>query len=569
MMAKTRSADPIAGPSAHPGAPFGTGPATGPGTPPGDGASDSLGASTDGSSTAPSFEMSPSHRTPRRVPALTILMHPDPQRVGDRVLLGELAGGRAARLARAEPRFEPPRGGRARPLDERVLSRTPIRLRPARPSSPGGGVRLERGDSRTSVSVDGIPLIDRLEIPEARLEAGAVVLLGSRIVLLLHRLQLESALGDGDRRAEPPTHRLVGESDAIRALRRRISRVADVDVPLLLLGPTGSGKELVARALHDRGPAPEGPFVAVNLGALTPSLAASELFGSRKGAFTSAVRDRRGHFARAHGGTLFLDEVGEAPAELQVMLLRALETGEIVPVGGSEPVRPRARVIAATDADLDASVVAGTFRAPLLHRLAGYRLHVPSLAERRDDVGRLFLHFVTAESLRLGGEPPRSSDWIDPIAVARLALYSWPGNVRELRNVARELAIDSRGAGQITLSPRLDALLPVWGAEPGADERPTPRRRRKPSEVPEDELLTTLRAHRFDLKATAEALGVSRTGLYARIDRSPNVRKASDLSEPEIRAATERHGDDLDALVEALEVSERALRQRLKDLGLR
>jgi two-component system nitrogen regulation response regulator GlnG len=510
----------------------------------------------------------------RRVPALTVLAHPDLDRIGDRALLGELAGGRATSLARATPSFAPPGKEPGTGLGDKFLSRTPIHLK----SSTSGAVKIERGESRTQVTVDGLHLEDRLEVPAERLEAGAVVVLADRIVLCLH---LAETGGEG--RAKTPSFGLVGESDALSELRAAVARVADVDVAVLVRGPTGSGKELVARALHDHGPRPEGPFVAVNLGALPPTLAAAELFGARKGAFTGAIKDQPGHFVRAHGGTLFLDEVGEAPPDVQVTLLRSLETGEVMPVGGQTPRRPSVRLVAATDADLESQVDSGDFRAPLLHRLAGYRLRVPALAERREDIGRLLLHFLRRERRRLGEPEP----WSDPGSrtpllpaemVARLALYDWPGNVRELANVVRELAIDSRGATTpLALSDRLDAQLPRWmpPSSPArtpptssGERRPT-RRRRKPSEIPEDELLATLREHRFSVKETAAALRVSRTGLYARIDRSAAIRTAADVPEDEIRRAHGEHGGSVETLVEVLEVSERGLRQRLKDLGLR
>ncbi|MEM7583129.1 MAG: sigma-54 dependent transcriptional regulator [Acidobacteriota bacterium] len=432
-----------------------------------------------------------------------------------------------------------------------------------------GALRFYRGDSRTAAVVDGVPLLDRLEVSAERLEDGFVVVLAERIVLLLHWAEVDA---DGP---APPAYGMVGESDAIRALRRAIARVADVDVPVLVCGETGSGKELVARALHAHGPRPGGPFVAINLGALAPSLATAELFGTRKGAFTGAVHDQPGHFVQAHRGTLFLDEVGEASAELQVMLLRTLETGEVMPVGGSSPRRVDLRLISATDAPLEARVEAGAFRAPLLHRLAGYRLEVPPLRERREDIGRLLVHFLERERHRLSETATlekTAAPRLDPVVVARLASHDWPGNVRELRNVARELVIDSRGAEHLVLSPRLDRSLPPWPASTGgalvAGSSPPTRRRRKPSDVSEDELLAALRSNRFDLKATAAALAVSRTGLYARIERSSAVRTAADVPEVEIRRAHQELGGDVDAMVIALEISARALRQRLKDLGL-
>jgi two-component system nitrogen regulation response regulator GlnG len=326
----------------------------------------------------------------------------------------------------------------------------------------------------------------------------------------------------------------------------------------------------------------------VNLGALPPSLAAAELFGARRGAYTGAVQDLPGWFGRADGGTLFLDEIGEAPPEVQVMLLRALETGEIVPVGSQEPRRVDVRVVSATDVDLEAAVRRGAFRAPLLHRLAGYPVLLPPLRRRREDLGRLLLHFLRAELAAFHETPPAAGPgaepWLPAALMARLAAHDWPGNVRELRNVARQLAIDGRGRDALSLgagfadlarsqaparAPEIgeDTTLPGFPAA-AAPGRPS-RRMRPPSEVSEDELLAALRAQRWNLKAAAAALGVARTSLYILLDQSPRVRAAADVPPEEVRAAFARCGGDVEATAAALEISERALRQRLKDLGLR
>ncbi len=541
------------------------------------------GGSTAGFSTATGDRARSSAPEPPPLAALTVLGHPDLDRVGDCVLLGELATGREALLARHRPRFTAPGAVTGAPLADRFLSRRPIRFEPL----AGGGVRLDPGDSRTRLTAGGARVEDRRDLTLGELERGVVLVLARRVVLLLHRRR-------------PPAggalegFGLIGDSEGMERVRSAIGRVADLDVPVLLRGETGTGKELVARALHDHGPRRDRRFVAVNLGALPPSLAAAELFGARKGAYTGAHRDRVGYFKRAEGGTLFLDEIGDAPPEIQVMMLRALETREITAVGGRRPRPVDVRVVSATDADLEHLISGGGFRAQLLHRLAGYSIHLPSLRQRRDDLGRLLVHFLRRER-RQAGEPPPPKDpdarapWLAADLVARLAGYDWPGNVRQLRNVARQLVIDGRGRDVLGAGAALDELLPppaIAGgdgarveaapvpkpepeAPPSESTEPTPVPRRKPSEVSEDELVAALRAQRWNLKAAAEALGVSRTSLYALLERSPNVRSASDVPPAEIRQAWESHGGDLDAMVDELEISERALRQRLKDLGLR
>jgi two-component system nitrogen regulation response regulator GlnG len=358
----------------------------------------------------------------------------------------------------------------------------------------------------------------------------------------------------------------------MEAVRQAIARVAPLGVPVLLRGETGTGKEIVARALHEHGPRSGRPFLAVNLGALPPTLAAAELFGAERGAYTGAVRDTPGYFVRTHGGTLFLDEIGEAPPEIQVMLLRALETQEVVPVGGQKPRCVDVRIISATDSNLEEALRAGSFRTPLLHRLAGYSIRLPPLRQRREDFGRLLVGFLLREIAEMGDPPPPSSPalrvpWLPPPLVTRLARLDWPGNVRQLRNVARQLAIDSRGLPALETGPGLGDLLLTAGSPPAAPPPAVPRRR--PSEIGEEEMLAALRAHRWNLKDTAAALGIARTSLYTLLERSTRIRPAAGVPPEEIRRALERCGGDVEAMAAELEVSERALRQRLKDLGLR
>ncbi|MEO1085480.1 MAG: sigma-54 factor interaction domain-containing protein, partial [Acidobacteriota bacterium] len=263
-----------------------------------------------------------------RIPGLTILWHPDVRRIGERAPLTALRSGRSAELSRLTPEFMHPGGGSRHPLGESRLSRSPIRLVPA----PGGdGVRLEAAGSRTPVEIDGRPFDGAHTISAERLDRGAVLLLGGRVVLLLHLLDPQAP--------DLPRFGLVGESPGLIKVRSAIRQVADLDVTVLLRGATGTGKELVARALHDASPRRNGPFVAVNMAAVPASLAAAELFGAAKGAFTGADRQRAGYFQRAEGGTLFLDEVGETPPEIQALMLRALETHEIQPVGADQPKR--------------------------------------------------------------------------------------------------------------------------------------------------------------------------------------------------------------------------------------
>jgi len=244
---------------------------------------------------------------------------------------------------------------------------------------------------------------------------------------------------------------LHGRSLAMRELYSVLERVAASDAPVLIEGETGTGKELCAHAIHAAGARASGPFTICDLGAAAPSLIESELFGHVRGAFTGADRDREGAFVRAHRGSLFLDEIGELDAALQPRLLRALERGEVKPLGGSQMVRVDARVIAATNRNLAAEVQAGRFRSDLFYRLGVLRVELPPLRARRDDIPLLVERFLAEDAPDAG---------VDSEALALIVEYDWPGNVRELRNVVRRAT--SLLAGERVIAPRhlgIDAQL--------------------------------------------------------------------------------------------------------------
>ena len=512
------------------------------------------------------------------VPGLTILGHPQIQRVGERAALLDLSSGREALLSRGEPGFAPPGESAFQPLGVPYLSRRPWLLRPA----AGGGIQLVRGDSAMSLAADGQPVDSGASFSSAEVDRGVVLLLAGQVVLLLHRFRPVFPGG-------LPRYGLVGLSDPLLDLCRQIARVADLQVPVLLRGESGTGKELVAAALHRAGSRRDGPFVALNMGALPASLAAAELFGATRGAYTGAEHARRGSFRRAHGGTLFLDEIGETPQETQPLLLRTLESGEVQPLGSEETARVDVRVVAATDADLEQAVADGRFRAPLLHRLGGYAIRLPALRERRDDIGRLFSHFLREELAAVGEERrltdpgPEAQPWPPAAWIARLAAAPWPGNVRQLRNVARSLAIDSRGAGEGAMEARLPAAIEdlLRGERPPLEAKPQPGSGqpaaqttartafRSPQDVSEEELLAALAANRWEPRAAAHQLGISRPSLYFLLDAFPSTRKAMDLSREEIAEAGERCGGRLREMAALLHVSEAGIRRRMKQLGLK
>ena len=254
------------------------------------------------------------------------------------------------------------------------------------------------------------------------------------------RLADENTYLHEELRKERAADAILGESSQLRAALAQLEQVAPTSATVLLLGETGTGKELFARALHDASRRRDGPLVKVSCAAIAPSLLESELFGHEKGAFTGALARRLGRFERAHGGTLFLDEIGELPLEMQAKLLRALQEREIDRVGGSAPVAVDVRVVAATNRDLAAEVRAGRFRADLYYRLAVFPITIPPLRARHGDVQKLAAAFVEREARALH-KPLRG---LTEEAAAALAAYSFPGNVRELHNVIERAAILAR-----------------------------------------------------------------------------------------------------------------------------
>ena len=309
-----------------------------------------------------------------------------------------------------------------------------------------------------------------------------------------------------------PLAPILGDSLCMRELRRKLSRFAMLDAPVLVHGETGVGKELVARGLHDASARAAAPYVAVNCAAIPRDLVESELFGAVAGAFTGA-RARDGHFTRAHGGTLFLDEVGELPPAAQAALLRVLETGEVQPLGGDRARRVNVRIVSATHRSLEAMVEQQAFRLDLFHRLAPLVLEVPPLRARIGDLGLLTRCFLEGTGL----DP-------SPAAMRRLRCQPWPGNVRELRNVllrARAAhALDEAADFEVLdldhlgLPPGRDELDPEDTTPPASDHRAVTLDLRPLREVVAAHTRAVLTACDGNVRAAARTLRVSPTTLY-------------------------------------------------------
>ncbi len=259
----------------------------------------------------------------------------------------------------------------------------------------------------------------------------------SKAVELIRRAVEESQREDVAIEAMTATPEMLGQAPAMQDVFRAIGRLSQSNVTVMITGESGSGKELVAKALHKHSSRAHGPFVAINTAAIPKDLLESELFGHERGAFTGAQTMRRGRFEQADAGTLFLDEIGDMPFDLQTRLLRVLSDGSFYRVGGHSAVKANVRVIAATHQDLEKKVQDGSFREDLFHRLNVIRLRLPALRERREDVPALTKHFLQQSAKQLGVEPKR----ISPAALERLSHFNFPGNVRQLENVCHWLTV--------------------------------------------------------------------------------------------------------------------------------
>jgi two-component system, NtrC family, nitrogen regulation response regulator GlnG len=258
-----------------------------------------------------------------------------------------------------------------------------------------------------------------------------------RAVELIRRAVEESQREEVAEERMAAAPEMLGQAPAMQDVFRAIGRLSQSSVTVMITGESGSGKELVARALHKHSPRTGGPFVAINTAAIPKDLLESELFGHERGAFTGAQTMRRGRFEQADGGTLFLDEIGDMPFDLQTRLLRVLSDGSFYRVGGHNAVKTNVRVIAATHQDLEQRVKDGAFREDLFHRLNVIRLRLPALRERREDIFMLTRHFLQQSAQQLGGEPKRISD----AALQRLSQFDFPGNVRQLENICHWLTV--------------------------------------------------------------------------------------------------------------------------------
>jgi two-component system, NtrC family, nitrogen regulation response regulator NtrX len=328
-------------------------------------------------------------------------------------------------------------------------------------------------------------------------------------VLTLRRLESENR----QLRQRLGKHEIVWTSETMRKIVAQVERVAASESRVCILGETGTGKELVARTLHERSPRSSGPFITLNCAAVPAELIESELFGHEKGSFTGAAARHAGKFEQAEHGTIFLDEIGDMPLSMQAKLLRVLEEGEVERIGGDRPTPVDVRVLVATHRNLEALVREGKFRADLFHRVYVFPLVLPPLRERREDIPALVKHFAQQVCDQNSWKPIPFS----PDAIEALSAYPWPGNVRELRNVVERLMLLTSD-GQVTLEtvhlalPSAPANLPPSGTSSGslAD---------RVQNFEREAILTELKRSNYHITNAAKSLGLERSHLYKKAEQ--------------------------------------------------
>jgi two-component system, NtrC family, nitrogen regulation response regulator NtrX len=322
--------------------------------------------------------------------------------------------------------------------------------------------------------------------------------------LRMSRLQAENR----ELRSRLGKHELVGSGTAMSKLLAQIDRVAASETRVCILGETGTGKELVARAIHEKSPRRENPFVTLNCAAVPAELIESELFGHEKGAFTGAAAKHLGKFEQAEGGTLFLDEIGDMPVAMQAKLLRVLEEGEVERVGGDKPIRVDVRVLVATHRNLEDLVKQNAFRRDLFHRVYVFPLMLPPLRERREDFPALVEHFAKHVAAQNGWKEKVFED----AAIGELRKYSWPGNIRELRNVVERLVLLAVGDTVTDADVRL--TLPADSGDDGTGSRRTGTLAERTEAFEKEVLLEEMRRNNFHMTNVAKVLGLERSHLY-------------------------------------------------------
>lgn len=480
-----------------------------------------------------------------RLLALTIIWHPDASRIGDQFLGSD--GADRIRLARYEPLFYQP-GSDGLALTHPGISRDPLQIM----REPDDSVLIFPSASKMVVELNGKIIRETMHLTMAQIDAGVVLCLGGAVVLCLRYMQRLPK--------NNPVAGIDGVGEAAISVRDQILQVARTDSTVLLLGETGTGKEMVARALHALSKRSAAVMVSVNMAALNESLASADLFGAVKGAYTGANFVRHGFFSEAGGGTLFLDEIGNAPQTVQPMLLRVLESGQYRPLGATQDQFSTARLIAATDQDL----YGGSFNQALLRRLESFIIEIPPLRMRREDIGVLILAILRKSNHASHTDLPT-------ILINRFANYDWPGNIRQLTHILKRCLILLQ-SGEV---PQFEQLLaqtpgaPVQsGPGTGSWKATSSEKRVNLDHFDMNQVLTAMEQHYWQISAAAHALHLSRPSMYKLLANHPLIRDVEQIPTEEIRSALAACGGNMAACASRLKTPVEALRRHVRAAGL-
>jgi len=487
---------------------------------------------------------------------LTIVFHPETNRIGETARFDKLVGHDSRILGRASPCFSTLAGSSAeKALDDPYISRAALHVR-----YRNGDVILSRSSTSSRARIAGSELTDETRLSYAQLKAGVPIQMGGRVVLLLRR----AAYIVPSSNSRLSGRAIQGSSSYMYRLREQICLLASTDLDVLIRGETGTGKELVAEAIHAASARAVKKMIAVNMAAIPVALAPAALFGSARGAFTGADKAAAGYFEQAEGGTLFLDEIGDTPSEVQAQLLRALQQREIQCVGG--PVRKvDLRVISATDAPLDDQ--ACNFKAALRHRLSEAEIVLLPLRLHPEDTGELLWSFIKSNMVSMGRRhvlPGENSDAKNIALWAELfhsfICYSWPGNVRELNNLAQQVALASES--QLVIPESVQACTSEMRASDTVAEDAGPL---LSGDYSDEEFLQSFANAHYEVARVSRQLGISRQAVYRRISDSPQLCLASELSNDKIQQALVKCGGDIAAAGMQLKVSRMGLRERIRN----
>lgn len=501
-----------------------------------------------------------------------VIFHPDLRRVGARAVLGSARSEHARQeviVGREQPIFRIVGWGDARPLQDPCVSRKQLSLRWVQ-DRKGFEVHQDPESRRElrRYTLDGTFLGEG----SGFLPSGNLIAIGDRVLLLCTCRPLDVVGTDLG---------MVGESRAMVLLRGQIRALADSADTVLVHGETGVGKELVARALHEASRRRKGPFLVVNCAAMPETLLESELFGHAKNAFSGANQAKDGMFRAASGGTLFLDEIGELPLSMQAKLLRVLQEHKVRPVGETQERPVDVRVVVATNRDLGTEVEAGRFRADLFSRIEGPAIHVPPLRERRDDIPRLFVHFlqqrIAGDEQTAGGSPLLARFVTDPGVkqppipmdfFIKLLGREWYRNVRELDKYVASVAALNHTHGDFREPPlEPQAVRPPDSSQTSVSPSSSSEHPSGTKNLTEAELIREMEAHDHIQHRVAKALGISRTTLDKWL-RDLGIRRPKDIPREAIEDAIQQTQGDLDQMAKILKISARGLKLRMTELGM-